>query len=119
MKYKVWYMRPEFFRDGILGVEWLKERGKMLTLNTLTKTHIELGDFEATDLEDLFMKMQGEVWSPNGEAQPLIKAKGLRHTSMSVGDVAVEFNLGFLTGYIVDNFGWVEFPLGARGEKHF
>jgi hypothetical protein len=33
--------------------------------------------------------MQGEVWSPNGEARGLIEAKGLLHTSMSVGDVVV------------------------------
>lgn len=32
--------------------------------------------------------MQGEVWSPNGEARPLIRRAGLHHTSMSVGDIA-------------------------------
>jgi hypothetical protein len=32
-------------------------------------------------------RFQGENWSPNGEARDLILAKGLRHTSMSVGDV--------------------------------
>jgi hypothetical protein len=31
--------------------------------------------------------MQGENWSPNGEANELIQARGLCHTSMSMGDV--------------------------------
>lgn len=34
--------------------------------------------------------MQGEIWSPNGEANELIRSKGLFHTSMSVGDCAVD-----------------------------
>jgi hypothetical protein len=34
--------------------------------------------------------MQAELWSPNGEARPLIYAKGLQHTSMSIGDVIVD-----------------------------
>lgn len=39
------------------------------------------------DLNDIFMFMQGEVWSPNGEARELISALGVGHTSMSVGDI--------------------------------
>lgn len=31
--------------------------------------------------------MQGENWSPNGEARSLIEEKGLIHTSMSMGDI--------------------------------
>lgn len=31
--------------------------------------------------------MQGENWSPNGEAKELIRPLGLKHTSMSVGDI--------------------------------
>ena len=34
--------------------------------------------------------MQGENWSPNGEARPLIAQLDLSHTSMSIGDVAVD-----------------------------
>ena len=45
---------------------------------------------EAAGLEDLFEKMQGECWSPNGEAHDLIEAAGADHTSMSVGDVALD-----------------------------
>jgi hypothetical protein len=31
--------------------------------------------------------MQGEQWSPNGEARELIRSLGLSHASMSIGDV--------------------------------
>jgi hypothetical protein len=44
-------------------------------------------EVEAESKDDVFCQMQGEVWSPNGEAVPLIESLGLTHTSMSVGDV--------------------------------
>jgi hypothetical protein len=53
----------------------------------LEKTHVFLCETEARDLDHVFYNMQGEIWSPNGEARELIQSKGLRHTSMSVGDV--------------------------------
>jgi hypothetical protein len=43
----------------------------------------------ADDIDHVFHTMQGEVWSPNGEARSLIRALGLDHTSMSVGDLVV------------------------------
>ena len=44
----------------------------------------------AEDKEDCFRKMQGEIWSPNGEAKGLILACGTDHTSMSVGDMIID-----------------------------
>lgn len=38
-------------------------------------------------LEIVYYRMQGEIWSPHGEMRDFIKACGLSHTSMSVGDV--------------------------------
>lgn len=90
--YKVWYMKPDWFRDGIMGD---KPDPK-----NLEKTHTFLKDFELDvplmadgdkwALERVWVGMQGENWSPNGEARGLIEEKGLRHTSMSVGDVVVD-----------------------------
>lgn len=54
---------------------------------------VDLGEFtklaevRCVDLEEVFQKMQGENWSPNGEARPIIAALGLHHTSMSTGDL--------------------------------
>ena len=47
----------------------------------------EVRQLKAEGLEDVYYKMQGEVWSPNGEARELIQSLGLSHTSMNVGDV--------------------------------
>ena len=46
-----------------------------------------LGKIKAIDLDDIFLDLQGERWSPNGEARNLIRGLVLSHTSMSVGDV--------------------------------
>jgi len=61
-----------------------------LKRSNLGETHLWLKDFEAENLEDVFQKMQAEVWSPNGETRELILSKGLSHTSMSVGDVVYD-----------------------------
>ncbi len=82
MKYQVWYMRPEFFRDGVFG--------KLPDAANLSATHIHLKDIETTGLDMVYRHMQGEVWSPNAEARELIEAKGLEHTSMCVGDVIID-----------------------------
>ena len=54
--------------------------------------------------------MQGEKWSPKGEARELIKSKGLRHTSMSVGDVMVVNGKPLL----VDSVGFVDLTTGEN-----
>jgi hypothetical protein len=107
MKYKIWYMRPEFFRDATMGYRWLEEEGRVPDPANLEKTHIFLKDINSKGLETVFMAMQGENWSPNGEARPLIEEKGLRHTSMSVGDIAVD-EAG--KAWLVDRFGFKELP---------
>jgi hypothetical protein len=48
--------------------------------------------------------MQGEVWSPNGEARELILSKGLEHTSMTVGDVIRSHQTG--EHWMVGQFGF-------------
>jgi hypothetical protein len=85
-KFQIWYMRPEWFRRGILGT--------LLDANNLAVTHTHLKEIvlDAGDkpLEAVYRAMQGEVWSPCGEARGLIKSKGLQHTSMSVGDAVTD-----------------------------
>jgi len=55
--------------------------------NDVQNTHSLLGFINGENLEDAFCQMQGEVWSPNGEAVNLIRNLGLNHTSMMIGDV--------------------------------
>lgn len=96
-KYRVWYMRPEHFPDGICGL-------RKPSIATLGQTHIFLRDVDARDLDEVYMQSQGEIWSPRGEARELILAKGLQHTSMSVGDV-IEQDGKF---WLVASFGFEE-----------
>lgn len=80
--FQIWYATPEFSRNG-----------GAINARHLVATHVHLKDIERDggleQLEGIFRDMQGEVWSPNGEARPLIAAKKLSHTSMSIGDVVV------------------------------
>lgn len=82
--FEIWYMKPEYFREFIQG-------GPDPDPDNLEKTHVHLKDLTLqggeAQLERVFYMMQGENWSPEGEARDLIEQKGLRHTSMSVGDV--------------------------------
>jgi hypothetical protein len=110
--YAIYYMRPDFFANGMMGVKWCRERGVLPDPTHLTRTHIHLKDLVAEGLEQLWIEMQGENWSPRGEARPLIRRKGLKHTSMSVGDIAVDNDRGVT--YMVDNFGWVDLHQQVR-----
>lgn len=55
----------------------------------LARDYAMVGKISLTDPEKIFRAMQAEIWSPEGEARDLILGAGLRHTSMSVGDVIV------------------------------
>lgn len=76
---QIWYMRPNHFRQGITGTA--------PDPKNLRATHTLLGVIQEQDPEKIFYLMQGEVWSPNGEASRLIRRLGLGHASMCVGDV--------------------------------
>lgn len=62
-------------------------QGRDLTVGLLKRTHVHVADVSAADREEVFTAMQGESWSPRGQARALIASLGLTHTSMSVGDV--------------------------------
>lgn len=54
----------------------------------LQRTHVVVGEIAETDPDEVFRLMQGEFWSPRGEANYLVSGKGV-HTSMSMGDVMI------------------------------
>lgn len=106
--YKVYYAKnPHFGRRhfGIRGDE------PELTLSDLPETHVFVKEVQAESLGQVFHLMQGEIWSPGGEARPLIKRLGLHHTSMSVGDVA---QAGDGTYYECMIQGWREIKEGQK-----
>lgn len=79
-----------------------------VNIENLNKTHIHLGNIKESDLETAFRKLQGDYWSPNGEARELIIEKKLQHTSMSVGDIIKKDG----KVYIVDMVGFKEIKKG-------
>jgi hypothetical protein len=85
-RYQVYYARrPTFHPSGQLGTP-------LLTVSTLEQSHVFLGQIEAASLDEAFWQMQGENWSPHGEAKEMIQSLGLGHTSMSMGDVLCDEN---------------------------
>ena len=102
--FSVYYMKSEFFGEGIKGYAWLKERNLVPDSADLTKSHIFLQLIEARSPEDVYFRMQGENWSPTGDARELIASKGLRHTSMSVGDIVIDHDSR--VAYILDRMGF-------------
>jgi len=67
----------------------------------IDQTHVCLGKIKGTDnIDDLSFLLQGEIWSPEGEARDLIRSKNLCHTSISIGDM-VEMENGdlYLLGF--------------------
>ena len=79
--YQILYARqPTFHPSGALG-------SPRLTVAALQSSHIQVCEVRADSLDDAWLQMQAEHWSPNGEARPLLERLGLSHTSMSVGDV--------------------------------
>jgi len=60
----------------------------------LIETHAPVVEFYSDNhkhlnlCEQVFAWMQGEIWSPNGEARSLIESiEGVQHTSMMVSDI--------------------------------
>lgn len=99
--YKIYYQTQDTFLKSMssFGVSHI-------TLKDINETHIYLKDIEANSLSEVFRNMQGEIWSPNGEANELIRSKEIRHTSMSVGDVIHETATN--KWYAVDMDGFTE-----------
>ena len=80
-KFQVYYARrPTYHASGQFGTP-------LLTVHRLRHSHVRVTTIEADGRAEAWLKMQGENWSPHGEAGPLIEHLGLTHTSMSVGDV--------------------------------
>jgi len=111
---KIWYYKARMGRDMGMGYEWLVERGgedagmgnvpHVPTYKTLAETHVLIGEIGERNLDSIFTMMQGEMWSPRGEARGLISKSGSGHTSMSVGDIVMQGR----KLWFVDNMGFKE-----------
>lgn len=85
------------------------------TESIINEQYVRIGSFSGlarypgvggTDMLNLvYDALQGENWSPNGEAKTLIASCGASHTSMSVGDAVLMQNSGVF--YVCAPTGWV------------
>lgn len=111
---RIWYVRPEQGRDYRMGYDWLRDQGiPVPDPKTIGQTHIKLGSIKEADLDRVFSMLQGESWSPRGEARDLIRDIGLGHTSISVGDIVQTADGELL---MVDSLGFrsIHKPRGAN-----
>ena len=99
---EVWYWNDEAGRDMMMGANWLTKKGQMPTPETLEQTHVKIGSLRETNPDKVFSMMQGENWSPQGEARDMVSNSNTGHTSMSVGDI---MKVGS-TYLMVDRFGF-------------
>lgn len=111
---EVWYMKDAHFRTASMMAFSARDKPEALNwFSAWTETHTLLGclgngmneDLMKTDhfqtvtdqteryLEDVYMAMQGERWSPEGEARRVIEMSDIGHTSMSMGDMVVVHHL--------------------------
>ncbi len=88
---EIWYVKPDFF--GTI------RKADDIDPNEVTRTHVHVGNVAETDLEKVFEMMQGENWSPMGEARSLIRKLGLAHTSMSVGDIITVDGVRYMVAF--------------------
>jgi hypothetical protein len=102
--FSVYYMRSNFFREGIKGYDWLKQHNRVPKVADLDASHVYLIDVEARTPEHVYFKMQGESWNSSGDTRELIASKGLLHTSMSVGDIVIDH--GSRAADILDRTGF-------------
>ena len=108
---EIWYKRPRAHRDLSFGWGFAEKHTPeaLPDVKDLKKTHILVGRIDEVRLGKVYEMMQGEMWSPEGEARALISRLGLQHTSMSVGDI---IRVGSAT-FFVDNSGFAKMALEA------
>jgi len=88
--YEIWYRRePIFMSDLGLRAEDLRGTHEYITHQNHKRDVMGEDWAHCTNLQWVYNQMQGMNWSPHGEARPLLRRRGINHTSMSIGDVIV------------------------------
>ena len=98
---QIWYVKNEFHRAFCMGLQFAEADGFIFDSKCPGATHELVGYVTDAEKEDLFDALQGENWSPEGEARHLIRKLDV-HTSMSVGDIVIQHGIV----YMVENFGF-------------
>ena len=71
-----------------IALKWQKEALEQMGVAGISDnpTHVQMGVVPFEEPEEIYHKMQGDNWSPLGEANQLVR-RNKTHTSMSIGDI--------------------------------
>lgn len=75
--------------EGTTEVWFAKSGAGKPRAGALSETHVRVGNVRCNSHERLFVLLQEDKWSPKGEANAMLESMGLKHRSLSVGDVLV------------------------------
>lgn len=107
---QVWYWKESIGHEMMKGYKALQRENKLPNLQNLEATHVLIGTLAETDPEKVWSLMQAENWSPQGQANEIIKKSRTGHTSMAVGDIIVVKN----SVYMADQTGFVDLASGEE-----
>jgi len=109
---EIWYAISHFWHNWEIDIKKLKLYDFPKTLENLLSTHIKIGTISLKKIEEIYIKLQADYWSPSGEANKLIRKLGLQHTSISVGDIIIFPKEN--KGYVVAGIGFKEFNIDMK-----
>jgi len=110
---EIWYWKEDFARDAMMGAAFMKKQGVLPTPETVPDNYVLIGKVAETNPDKIFHMMQGEIWSPEGQARNMIRQSGTGHTSMSVGDI-IHVGGKWL---MVDRYGFQDLAKGMQDES--
>ena len=55
---EIWYMKPSFTRDGLMGYDWLDEKGLVPNPHNLKDTHVLLARINENSMDMAYRMMQ-------------------------------------------------------------
>lgn len=84
----------EYYRPGDTEIWYLKSGASTnnVDLENLYRTHAMIGTLAETDPETVFSMMQSENWDTDASAESMLNELGVKHSSMTTGDVIVVDN---------------------------
>lgn len=75
------------YRPGNVEIWYKKKNAGTFDITNISKTHSLIGTIRETNPSKIYSLMQGENYSPSGEADIFLSKKGVSHTSISNGDI--------------------------------
>lgn len=76
-----------YYKKNMSDIDTYRRLPTRMSRRKFNDNFVYLMAVPAESLEEVYHNMQGEIWSPHGEAREIIRALGVGHTSMSMGDI--------------------------------